>query len=167
MRQKKELIPDARVLPSNLADSLLALPSKPTSPILLIITGICILLGTMVHAFSLANVGSCRRPHHKSKIVNGSEESLTINKPKPRCRPYLAFAFLVGVGSILSIAAAVVERQSVNDALEAWDVRSGASIGLEARIGVLARCTSCGPLLSLALFSTLTSLPCPDALVPH
>ena len=106
----------------------------------------------MVHAFSLANVGSCRRPHHKSKIVNGSEESLTINKPKPRSGPHLAFAIFVVTGSILSIAAAVVERRSVNDALEAWDVRAGTSIGLEARMGVLAHCTSCGPLLSLALF---------------
>lgn len=165
MRLKKELIPDVRVLPYNLADSLLALPSKPTSPILLLITGISILLGTMVQAFSLSNVGSCRWPRLESKIVDRSEDCPRVElSGKPR-GPHLAFSFLVGAGSSLSIAAAVVERESVNDALEAWDVGAGASVGLEARVGVLSHCKSCGPLLSLALFFPHISLPRPDTLV--
>jgi len=84
----------------------------------------------MVHSFSLSNVGSCRYPILKSKI----EEAL----PKPRGGPHSSFTFLVGAGSVLSIAAAAVERRSVKNALQAWDVGAGASVGLEASMGVLA-----------------------------
>jgi hypothetical protein len=140
-KKEKELTPDARVLPFNLADSLLRLPTKPTSPILLLITGICILLGTMVHSFSLSNVGSCRYPILKSKTTNNSDESLTMNTCKLRRGPHPAFTFLLVAGSVLSIAAAAVERRSVHDALDAWDVGAGASVGLEASMGVLAHCT--------------------------
>ena len=140
-KEEKELTPDARVLPFNLADSLLTLPTRPTSPILLLITGICILLGTMVHSFSLSNVGSCRYPIIRSKTTNNSEESLTIYTPKPKRGPHSSFSFLLVAGSVLSIAAAAVERRSVHDALDAWDVGAGASVGLEASMGVLAHCT--------------------------
>jgi hypothetical protein len=95
----------------------------------------------MVHSFSLSNVGSCRYPILKSKIADRSQESLRGNGSELRGRsraPHLAFAFLVGAGSILSIAAAAVERRSVHDALDAWDVGAGASVGLEASMGVLA-----------------------------
>jgi hypothetical protein len=94
----------------------------------------------MVHSFSLSNVGSCRRPLLRSKTTNNSEESLTINTCKLRRGPHSSFTFLLIAGSILSIAAAAVERRSVNDALDAWDVGAGASVGLEASMGVLAHC---------------------------
>jgi hypothetical protein len=94
----------------------------------------------MVHSFSLSNVGSCRYPILKSKI----EEAL----PKPRRGPHSSFTFLLVAGSILSIAAAAVERRSVNDALEAWDVSAGGSVGLEASMGVLAHCTCSFPRLT-------------------
>jgi len=90
----------------------------------------------MVHSFSLSNVGSCRYPIIRSN-TNNSEVSLTITTPRKR-EPHSSFTFLVGAGNVLSIAAAAVERRSVNRALQAWDVEAGASVGLEARMGVLA-----------------------------
>ena len=167
-KQKKELTLDARVLPFNLADSLLALPSRPTPPILLLVTGICILLGIMVHAFSLSDVGSCRRPDSQTKIVDRCEDCPHINESELKGRsrgPHFAFSFLVGAGSIISIAAAVVERRSVNAALEAWKVRAGASVGLEARMGVLAHCKSLTCSFLSPHLTPLSRYPCPDTLV--
>jgi len=118
----------------------------------------------MIHAFSLSNVGSCRRSNIKSKIVDRPEEChhVSISELNGRSRiPHLAFSFLVGAGSILSIAAAAFERRSVQHALEDWDVGAGASVGLEARMGVLAHCTSFIPFLSFPL-----EFPSPHLLVP-
>jgi hypothetical protein len=61
-----------------------------------------------------------------------------MNTCKLRRGPHSAFTFLLVAGCVLSIAAAAVERRSVNDALDAWDVGAGASVGLEASMGVLA-----------------------------
>lgn len=110
----------------------------------------------MIHAFSLSNVGSCRYPNlSRSRLIpkHESEESIDIDvSPKRRSGPHPAFIILIAVGSILSIAAAALERSSVYKSLEAWDVDAGDEIGLEARMGGLAHCTF--PLLCCILLSS-------------
>lgn len=108
-------------------------------------TAICVFLSTIVHAFSLSNVGTCRYPNlSRSRLIpkHESEESIDIDVlPKRRSGPHPAFIVLVVVGSILSIAAAALERSSVRRALVGWDVDAGDEIGLVASMGVLAHCT--------------------------
>lgn len=130
-KEENELIPDARVLPFNLSNSLLALPSRPISPVLLLVTGITTLLAITIHIFSLSSLRTCRL----KRVKSGDPESSEIDEPKKG--PHLAFIALVGIGFVLSVAASAVERRSVNKALKAWDVDVGNSIGLKASTGSL------------------------------
>jgi len=59
-------------------------------------------------------------------------------KLKSRSKPHPAFLCLVGIAVVLGIAAAAVERRSINKALKTWDVSTASSIGLTASLGPLA-----------------------------
>jgi len=98
--------------------------------------------------------GFTPRSKSKSKSIAGSEmaskESLDIgyfaqtpsSRFKSGSKPHPAFLCLVGIAVVLGIAAAAVERRSINKALETWDESTASSIGLTASLGPLAHCKS-------------------------
>lgn len=146
---------DARVLPLNLGETMLALPQRPITPILLLVTSICVILAIVVHGISISGWDwKCRRVNgftskSKSGSGMGSKKSVddgyfdqdSSSKFKSGSKPHPAFLCLVGIAVVLGIAAAAVERRSINKALETWDESTASSIGLTASLGPLAHRT--------------------------
>jgi hypothetical protein len=137
---------------------MLALPHKPTTPILLLVAGVCVILATIVHALSISGRDwRCRRVVSKSSSnsrsdpessLGQSKESLDLgyfnhhhssrSRSRSKTKPHPAFLCLVGIAVVLGIAAAAIERRSVSKALGVWDETTATQIGLTASLGPLA-----------------------------
>lgn len=105
---------------------MVALPQRPIAPVLLIVTGLCILLAILIQSLSFA---------HLPRFCRKSRDEI-------RSYPHPAFLCLLLPAFILSIAAASLERHAINQAMGAWDEKVAEGIGMTAEMGPIAHRTS-------------------------
>lgn len=152
---------DMAVLPHPLDSALLALPLHPIGPILLLVTALATIIGIFVFTFGWITVPLfqkirwsarsrlCLRSPPLPMIAETdsirqlvhSQTTTSRNTNTSECiAPPIAFASLILPAIGMSVAAAVLELQTVHRAYRVWDKEEADALGLMFRLGGLTFC---------------------------
>ncbi|WVQ99642.1 hypothetical protein IAU59_006781 [Kwoniella sp. CBS 9459] len=166
------------LLPPSLARSLLALPTSPRTPILLLVSAILSIIATFVFLAGLIpwdcspTINSLRRklplksePHRSyadaeaGSIRKGPGSPLTLRDSKScikQRRPHGAFFCLIVVALGLATGA-LIELKDVHDAKEAWNDEDARAVGMVFQLGALTYILPCLPLCLILILIVASS----------